>query len=197
MLSNSPGSIGFEMAPFKLPQDYVDILGGFDSEKFGDFRMLFRRSFRDVRKHAERIITLVELMQKGSSPLHSGSCLVAEVTATADSKLPCFSQGENTSQQLRERFMLSLTQPQVEDFADKLIMNAATSSFTRLYEFVSARLVAALRRLTAFRDAASSKGIRTESYDRKKHQAAIVLDSDACNGERMVWCCIGTSSCSS
>lgn len=66
MLSNSPGSIGFEMAPFKLPQDYIDILGGFDSPKFAEFRALFKQCFRDARKHAERIITLVELMQKGA-----------------------------------------------------------------------------------------------------------------------------------
>lgn len=73
MLSNSPGSIGFEMAPFKLPQDYIDILGGFDSPQFGEFRKLFKQCFRDARKHAERIITLVELMQKGERlrSLHS------------------------------------------------------------------------------------------------------------------------------
>lgn len=66
LLSNSPGSLGFEMAPFKLPQDYIDVLGGFEGEKFLEFRKLFKRAFRDARKHAERIITLVELMQKGS-----------------------------------------------------------------------------------------------------------------------------------
>lgn len=66
LLSNSPGSLGFEMAPFKLPQDYIDILGGFDGAKFLEFKTLFKRSFRDARKHAERIITLVELMQKGT-----------------------------------------------------------------------------------------------------------------------------------
>ncbi|CDR44565.1 RHTO0S09e06370g1_1 [Rhodotorula toruloides] len=115
MLSNSPGSIGFEMAPFKLPQDYIDILGGFDSPKFAEFRALFKRCFRDARKHAERIITLVELMQK-------------------DSSLPCFSNGELTSQQLRERFMLSLPQAQLDEYADKLILNSAQSSFTRLYD---------------------------------------------------------------
>ncbi|BGP41720.1 Phosphatidylinositol 4-kinase pik1alpha (PI4-kinase)(PtdIns-4-kinase) [Rhodotorula kratochvilovae] len=115
MLSNSPGSLGFEMAPFKLPQDYIDILGGFDSPKFAEFRALFKRCFRDARKHAERIITLVELMQK-------------------DSSLPCFANGELTSQQLRERFMLSLPQNQLDDYADKLILNSAQSSFTRLYD---------------------------------------------------------------
>ncbi|GAA6064673.1 hypothetical protein JCM10212_001789 [Sporobolomyces blumeae] len=115
MLSNSPGSLGFEMAPFKLPQDYIDILGGFDSPEFAKFKELFKRCFRDVRKHAERIITLVELMQK-------------------DSNLPCFANGDLTSQQLRERFVLSLTQAQVEDYAEKLILNSATSSFTKLYD---------------------------------------------------------------
>jgi phosphatidylinositol kinase/protein kinase (PI-3 family) len=66
LLSNSPGSLGFEMAPFKLPQDYIDILGGFDSPVFAEFKALFKRAFRDARKHAERIITVVELMQKGA-----------------------------------------------------------------------------------------------------------------------------------
>lgn len=68
LLSNSPGSLGFEMAPFKLPQDYIEILGGFNSEKFIEFKGLFKSGFRDVRKYAERIVSLVELMQKGSSP---------------------------------------------------------------------------------------------------------------------------------
>lgn len=57
------------MAPFKLPQDYIEILGGFNTEKFVEFKDLFKRGFKDVRKHAERIITLVELMQKGTSTL--------------------------------------------------------------------------------------------------------------------------------
>lgn len=78
MLSNSPGSLGFEMAPFKLSQDYVDILGGVNSPKFLEYRDLLKRLFRDIRQHAERIVTLVELMQTGS-------------------KLPCFSNGTATA----------------------------------------------------------------------------------------------------
>ena len=46
-----------------------------DSEGYHEFRMLMRQGFRDVRKHAERFIMLVELMQK-------------------DSKLPCFALGD-------------------------------------------------------------------------------------------------------
>ncbi|KPV72376.1 uncharacterized protein RHOBADRAFT_18305, partial [Rhodotorula graminis WP1] len=170
MLSNSPGSLGFEMAPFKLPQDYIDILGGFDSAKFAEFRALFKRCFRDARKHAERIITLVELMQK-------------------DSSLPCFANGDLTSQQLRERFMLSLPQAQLDEYADKLILNSAQSSFTRLYECVAAvplpRLLATLspsveeRNLTSCSVAVSSRATRTASC-----KSARARGDDAHRGSR-------------
>lgn len=65
MLGISPGGVGFEAAPFKLTQDYIDILGGLDSAKFAEFKKLVQQGFRDVRKHAERIIMMVELMQRG------------------------------------------------------------------------------------------------------------------------------------
>ena len=65
MLSNSPGSVGFELAPFKLSQEYLDILGGVASEKFGEFKSLVKQAFIAVRKHADNIILLVEMMQKG------------------------------------------------------------------------------------------------------------------------------------
>ena len=33
-LQNSPGNVGFESAPFKLTQEYVDVMGGSDSDMF-------------------------------------------------------------------------------------------------------------------------------------------------------------------
>ena len=67
MLSNSPGNIGFEAAPFKLPLEYVEVLGGVDSEPLREFRRLFREGFEAARKHCDRIVTMVELMQKGTA----------------------------------------------------------------------------------------------------------------------------------
>ena len=64
MLSNSPGSVGFESAPFKLSQDYIDILGGIHSAAFADFRRLLIVGFQALRKHADKIILLVEMMQR-------------------------------------------------------------------------------------------------------------------------------------
>lgn len=46
MLSNSPGSVGFEAAPFKLTWEYVDVLGGVESPDFDDFKTLCKQAFQ-------------------------------------------------------------------------------------------------------------------------------------------------------
>ena len=48
MLSNSPGSVGFEAAPFKLTQDYVDVLGGPNSPEFQDYKSLCKQAFQGM-----------------------------------------------------------------------------------------------------------------------------------------------------
>jgi phosphatidylinositol 4-kinase B len=57
MLSNSPGNLGFEAAPFKLPLEYVDVLGGEGSESFREFKRLFREGFEAARKHCDSIVS--------------------------------------------------------------------------------------------------------------------------------------------
>jgi len=116
MLSNSPGNIGFEAAPFKLPVEYLAVLGGVDAQPFQDFKRLFKEGFEAARKHCDRIITLVELMQK-------------------DSAFPCFvALGEQTANQLRDRFQQGLTQVAVEEHVQKLIDTSLGSNWTRLYD---------------------------------------------------------------
>ncbi|KAF8333998.1 kinase-like domain-containing protein [Cantharellus anzutake] len=119
MLGNTPGNMGFEAAPFKLPLEYVEVLGGTDSEAFTEFKRLFREGFEAARKHCDSIITLVELMQK-------------------DSSLDCFATfGEQTSVYLRERFQQNIPHSAVGDYVDKLIVNSMGSAWTRLYDSVS------------------------------------------------------------
>ncbi|KAG8731550.1 Phosphatidylinositol 4-kinase pik1alpha (PI4-kinase)(PtdIns-4-kinase), partial [Ceratobasidium sp. 428] len=116
MLSNSPGNMGFESAPFKLPLEYVDVLGGVEAEPFLEFKRLFLEGFLAVRKHSDRIITLVDLMQK-------------------DSAFPCFAAfGEQTSQMLKDRFQPSLTTALVKEHAERLIVTSLGSAWTRLYD---------------------------------------------------------------
>lgn len=116
LLSNSPGSVGFEAAPFKLTLEYIEILGGTDSYFYKKFVSLMKEGFRCIRKNAENLITMVELMQK-------------------DSSLPCFKSGDNTSIQLRQRLQLHLTDDECDAFVENvLIGKSAGSIYTRLYD---------------------------------------------------------------
>lgn len=116
LLSNSPGSVGFEGAPFKLTQEYVDLLGGVDSYYFKNFKKLTKEAFKSLRRNARCIIDMVELMQ-------------------TDSSLPCFKAGENTSVLLEQRFQLHLTDEEVDSFIDNFLINKSlNSAYTRLYD---------------------------------------------------------------
>ncbi|TFK29951.1 kinase-like protein [Coprinopsis marcescibilis] len=116
ILSNTPGNIRFEAAPFKFPLEYLEILGGIDSPAYLEFKRLFREGFEAARKHCDRIITLVEMMQK-------------------DSALPCFAvSAEQTANQLRDRFQPTLTHSLVGDHVERLIATSLGSHWTKLYD---------------------------------------------------------------
>lgn len=61
-LQNSPGGMGFEAAPFKLTQEYIDILGGPDSPMFLYFKTLLVRGLFEVRKHMDELIVIIQIM---------------------------------------------------------------------------------------------------------------------------------------
>ncbi|KAF8466658.1 kinase-like domain-containing protein [Kalaharituber pfeilii] len=117
MLSNSPGSLGFESAPFKLTQEYVDVIGGQNSERFQQFRALCKQSFQALRKRADDLIDLVEMMGR-------------------ESRMPCFASGvAYATMQLRERFQLKLSEQEAETFVDEYLINKSLGSYyTRAYD---------------------------------------------------------------
>ncbi|KAI1302570.1 phosphatidylinositol 3 [Xylaria venustula] len=117
MLSNSPGSVGFEAAPFKLTQEYVDVLGGVGSPDFEDYKTLCKQAFQALRRSADNIIDLVNMMGR-------------------DSKMPCYSAGMvQTTAALRQRFQLHLSADEAENFVETdLIAKSYGSYYTRLYD---------------------------------------------------------------
>ncbi|KAJ2643661.1 Phosphatidylinositol 4-kinase pik1alpha (PI4-kinase)(PtdIns-4-kinase), partial [Coemansia sp. RSA 1694] len=115
MLYNSPGSVGFEQAPFKFPMEYVDILGGRESAKFAEFRQLLTKAFLGLRKHADNVCLLVEMMLK-------------------DSPLPCLGGGAATVTALRDRFHLALSEQQAEELAESLLLSSCDNITTRMYD---------------------------------------------------------------
>ncbi|KAL3654715.1 Phosphatidylinositol 4-kinase beta 1 [Castilleja foliolosa] len=76
MLSNSPGGVNFESAPFKLTRELLEVMDsdaeGVPSEFFDYFKVLCIQGFLTCRKHAERIILLVEMLQGFWFPLFQG-----------------------------------------------------------------------------------------------------------------------------
>ncbi|KAH3682235.1 hypothetical protein WICPIJ_006793 [Wickerhamomyces pijperi] len=116
LLSNSPGSVGFEAAPFKLPFEYVELLGGLEGDPFLRFKQLTKDAFRELRKHEDSLVNMVELMQR-------------------DSTLPCFKAGAQTSVQFRQRFQSHLNDQECDDFVENvLIAKSIGSLYTRLYD---------------------------------------------------------------
>lgn len=116
LLSNSPGSVGFEAAPFKFTFEYTEVMGGMDSANFELFRQLCKESFKALRKNCNNLINIVTLMQK-------------------DSGLPCFRNGAQTSVLLKQRLQLDLTEEECDNYVDTaLIAKSIGSIYTRLYD---------------------------------------------------------------
>ena len=117
MLSNSPGSMGFEAAPFKLTYEYIEILGGMtsDAPAWESFRKLCKKAFLALRKESDRLLSLVEIMGRQSS-------------------MPCFAAagGQQAVNALRARFVMHLNNKEAEEFVSELIAKSAGSYYTRL-----------------------------------------------------------------
>ncbi|XP_061710928.1 phosphatidylinositol 4-kinase beta isoform X2 [Cydia pomonella] len=67
IFSISPKNLGFESSPFKLTQEFVEVMDGENSDMFGYFKILMLRGLIAARKHCDQIIHIVELMRMLSS----------------------------------------------------------------------------------------------------------------------------------
>mmetsp|Transcript_177510 Transcript_177510/g.563148 ORF Transcript_177510/g.563148 Transcript_177510/m.563148 type:complete len:194 (-) Transcript_177510:78-659(-) len=125
MLSNSPGgNMGFEQSPFKLTQEFLDVMGGEFSDEYEYFRTLVVRGFLEARKHVDRIVLPVRML------LASGS------------KLPCFRDGlEWVLQTLQDRFYINLTEEacieKVLELIDTSVNNWSTIQYDMYQKYMN------------------------------------------------------------
>jgi len=117
MLSSSPGNLQFEKAPFKLPNEFAELLGRTEGDMFSYFKTLMHAGFVAARKHYKKIICLVELM----------------LTA-GNSSMACFQLGEATITALRERFALTLSEEDTLKFVDALVAESLGNWRTDAYD---------------------------------------------------------------
>ncbi|NXS77285.1 PI4KB kinase, partial [Erpornis zantholeuca] len=65
ILSSSPRNLGFETSAFKLTAEFVDVMGGPDGDMFNYYKMLMLQGLVAARKHMDRVLQMVEIMQQG------------------------------------------------------------------------------------------------------------------------------------
>ncbi|KAL4217995.1 Phosphatidylinositol 4-kinase beta [Mactra antiquata] len=116
ILSTSPGkNLGFENSAFKLTNEFAEVMGGEGSDMFEYFKILILQGLVASRKHMDKIIPLVEIMQTGS-------------------QLQCFSKGVSTIRALKDRFHLTMTEEQLQLLVDHLVESSLNSLTTKLYD---------------------------------------------------------------
>lgn len=137
MLSNSPGSVGFEAAPFKLTHEYVDVLGGVESADFADFKRLCKQAFQggllsfSAHRFLHCILELTELL----ALRRSADNIIDFVSMMGrESRMPCYGAGvTQVTAALRQRFQLHLSADEAEQFVETdLIAKSLGSYYTRL-----------------------------------------------------------------
>ncbi|XP_041333888.1 phosphatidylinositol 4-kinase beta [Pyrgilauda ruficollis] len=114
ILSSSPRNLGFETSAFKLTAEFVDVMGGLDGDMFNYYKMLMLQGLIAARKHMDRVVQIVEIMQQGS-------------------QLPCF-HGSSTIRHLKERFHMNLTEEQLQLLVEQMVDGSMRSITTKLYD---------------------------------------------------------------
>lgn len=111
-LNYVPGNVNFESAPFKLTQDYLDIMGGDVSPLFYFYKSLIIRAFNVIKKYADVIWASVEIMM--------------------NSDLPCFFKFDLKS--FKDRFHRFMSDHEREKLIDGLVTSSANNSRTTMYD---------------------------------------------------------------
>lgn len=141
MLSNSPGSVGFEAAPFKLTNEYVEVLGGIGSQDWEDYKKLCKQAFQGKEipfKERWHILLFDPILFSNTvcAALRRSADSIIDLVAIMgrDSKMPCFAVGvTHATTSLRQRFQLHLSADEAENFVETdLIAKSVGSYYTRL-----------------------------------------------------------------
>lgn len=118
LFTTSPGgNINFESAPFKLTEEYVEVMGGSSSKLFQTYKKLCLRAFLAVRRHKQRILPLIEMMLR-SHP-----------------DLPCFRGGpRQVLQELRWRLHEHASERECVAIVEELVQRSLHNFYSNAYD---------------------------------------------------------------
>lgn len=112
VLTQYPGGISFENAPFKFTEEYLDILGGTNGLTFFYFKKLLFEAFNIFKKFSEELWCLFELMKS--------------------SEIPCFRSFD--MKVFKDRFHRFCSDDEREKLVHDLIMTSLFSKRTLYYD---------------------------------------------------------------
>lgn len=103
---------------------------------FNYYKMLMLQGLIAARKHMDRVLHIVEVMQQGWRA-HTCTRVQSKRALTppppTGSQLPCF-HGSSTMRGLKERFHMSLTEEQLQLLINQLVDGSMRSLTTKLYD---------------------------------------------------------------
>ena len=114
-LTNSPGKLNMESAPFKLTKEMIDLMGGYKGEMFNYYIMLMYKSFLVLRKYSGELSKLVEMMLPGDD-------------------LPCFYDQTRAVKDFRSRFCLEVSDEECLAVIQSLVFSSAENWRTDQYD---------------------------------------------------------------
>lgn len=118
VLGISPGNLNFECAPFKLTNEYLEIL---DDQYMIYFKTLLLRGFLELKKHRDYLVNYIKIMSKCS-------------------KMPCFDPKINNDsidgilKKFKERFHLNKSQEELKIIIDDLVIKSINNFWTNRYD---------------------------------------------------------------
>ena len=119
MFQNNPGNVNFEAAPFKLTQEYVDLMDGLDSDKFEFFKSLIVRGFIEIRKNLDELLSIITIMSK-------------------DSNMPCFLRHDTLAKEITDRLtaknLEKTKRNEYYELAERLTTQSLNSFYTTKYD---------------------------------------------------------------
>lgn len=122
-------------------------MGGLEGDMFVYYKMLMLQGMIAARKHMDKVLHIVEIMQQGTGAPETckrrtfwgGGGVQTKVNGvTRGGRLPglplaCF-QGSGTIRGLKERFHMSLTEEQLQLLVERLVNGSVRSITTKLYD---------------------------------------------------------------
>lgn len=116
MLTNSPGkNFGFETAPFKLNEEFIEVMDGHGSFMYDYLKILMFKGLLALRNHIDKLVLPIQVMLPG---VH----------------LPCFKKPAKALKQLKARFLLDKSDSEVYARIDELVTIASRSWTTEKYD---------------------------------------------------------------